>query len=100
MNIGSRPAKRKPNAGIESLRAIPWIFAWTQTRLHLPVWLGIGSALSDAVAAGQLGTLQEMYASWPFLAVTMDMARARGGFRHSAPRLTPSPPPPPPPPPG
>lgn len=44
MNIGSRPAKRKAAASIDSLRAIPWIFAWTQTRFHLPVWLGVGEA--------------------------------------------------------
>lgn len=44
MNIGSRPAKRKAAGSIDDLRAIPWIFAWTQTRFHLPVWLGIGDA--------------------------------------------------------
>lgn len=44
MNIGSRPAKRKAAGSIDDLRAIPWIFAWTQIRFHLPVWLGIGDA--------------------------------------------------------
>lgn len=42
--LGPRPAKRKPNGGVESLRAIPWIFAWTQNRLMLPAWLGAGAA--------------------------------------------------------
>jgi phosphoenolpyruvate carboxylase len=45
MNIGSRPSKRKASGGIETLRAIPWIFAWTQTCFHLPVWLGSGEAI-------------------------------------------------------
>jgi phosphoenolpyruvate carboxylase len=45
MNIGSRPSKRKVAGGITALRAIPWIFAWTQTRFHLPVWLGVGEAV-------------------------------------------------------
>ncbi|PQQ13871.1 phosphoenolpyruvate carboxylase housekeeping isozyme [Prunus yedoensis var. nudiflora] len=49
MNIGSRPSKRKPSGGIESLRAIPWIFAWTQTRFHLPVWLGFGEAFKHVI---------------------------------------------------
>jgi len=48
-NIGSRPSKRKLSGGIESLRAIPWIFAWTQTRFHLPVWLGMGTAFKYAI---------------------------------------------------
>ena len=69
LNIGSRPAKRKTNGGIETLRAIPWIFAWTQTRLHLPVWLGIGEAFEEAIEKGQLDLLKEMYATWPFFQV-------------------------------
>ena len=52
MNLGSRPAKRKAAGGIETLRAIPWVFAWTQTRLHLPVWLGGGAALAQQIADG------------------------------------------------
>lgn len=48
LNVGSRPAKRNPKGGVESLRAIPWVFAWTQTRLNLPTWLGVGDALDSA----------------------------------------------------
>nr|QFR35812.1 phosphoenolpyruvate carboxylase [Jansenella griffithiana] len=74
MNIGSRPSKRKPGGGIESLRAIPWIFAWTQTRFHLPVWLGFGAAFRRAAGSpGGLATLREMYDEWPFFRVTIDL---------------------------
>ncbi|XP_066307188.1 phosphoenolpyruvate carboxylase, housekeeping isozyme-like isoform X2 [Miscanthus floridulus] len=75
MNIGSRPSKRKPSAGIESLRAIPWIFAWTQTRFHLPVWLGFGAAFKHVLGKDirNLQTLQEMYNLWPFFRVTIDL---------------------------
>jgi phosphoenolpyruvate carboxylase len=44
-----------------------------QTRIHLPVWLGIGEALAEAIAAGQLGTLQDMYKNWPFFRGTVDL---------------------------
>ncbi|KAJ6793695.1 phosphoenolpyruvate carboxylase 2 [Iris pallida] len=75
MNIGSRPSKRKPSGGIESLRAIPWIFAWTQTRFHLPVWLGFGSAFKYVLEKDirNLHMLQEMYNEWPFFRVTIDL---------------------------
>ncbi|KAJ0700895.1 putative phosphoenolpyruvate carboxylase [Helianthus annuus] len=75
MNIGSRPSKRKPSGGIESLRAIPWIFAWTQTRFHLPVWLGFGGAFKKVIEkdSKNLLMLQEMYKTWPFFRVTIDL---------------------------
>lgn len=75
MNIGSRPSKRKPSGGIESLRAIPWIFAWTQTRFHLPVWLGLGGALKKALEEKpeNFTILSRMYDQWPFFRVTIDL---------------------------
>ncbi|HEY0285075.1 MAG TPA: phosphoenolpyruvate carboxylase [Vicinamibacterales bacterium] len=69
VSIGSRPARRTPGKGVESLRAIPWQFAWTQTRLMLPSWLGIEDALSD----GHNGMLREMYSRWAFFASTIDL---------------------------
>jgi phosphoenolpyruvate carboxylase len=71
--LGSRPAKRRSDGGVESLRAIPWVFAWTQIRLMLPAWLGSDSALQAAVAAGKLEQLREMYADWPFFTSYVDM---------------------------
>jgi phosphoenolpyruvate carboxylase len=73
LNIGSRPARRRKTGGLETLRAIPWIFAWTQNRLCLPSWLGVGAALQHAEQAGQLGELREMYQKWPFFRSTMDL---------------------------
>ncbi|KAL8506401.1 hypothetical protein ACS0TY_017328 [Phlomoides rotata] len=75
MNIGSRPSKRKPSGGIESLRAIPWIFAWTQTRFHLPVWLGYGAATKHVIEKDirNLQMLKDMYNGWPFFRVTIDL---------------------------
>ncbi|KAI3932374.1 hypothetical protein MKW92_010309 [Papaver armeniacum] len=75
MNIGNRPSKRKPSGGIESLRAIPWIFAWTQTRFHLPVWLGFGAVFKHVIEKDitNLHIFQEMYNQWPFFRVTIDL---------------------------
>jgi phosphoenolpyruvate carboxylase len=73
LNIGSRPAKRKPSAGVTALRAIPWIFAWTQSRFHLPVWLGISTSFRRLIDEGELETLRDMYKSWPFFEVTIDL---------------------------
>jgi len=71
--LGSRPAKRRADGGVESLRAIPWVFAWTQIRLMLPAWLGSDSALGQAIESGQLARLHEMYGAWPFFASYVDM---------------------------
>ena len=71
--LGSRPARRRTGGGIETLRAIPWIFAWSQSRLVLPAWLGAGSALNAAVENGQLDRLREMRDQWPFFASRLSM---------------------------
>ncbi|MBE9539700.1 MAG: phosphoenolpyruvate carboxylase [Proteobacteria bacterium] len=71
--LGSRPARRSAGGGIESLRAIPWIFAWSQNRLMLPAWLGAGSALREPLARGQRELLQEMFSEWPFFSTRMAM---------------------------
>ena len=68
LEIGSRPASRRGGRGVENLRAIPWVFAWTQNRHLLPAWFGVGRGLEEASA--QLGgeVLQAMAARWPFFA--------------------------------
>ncbi|PSF10675.1 phosphoenolpyruvate carboxylase [Marinobacter fuscus] len=71
--LGSRPARRKPTGGVESLRAIPWIFAWTQMRLMLPSWLGSDVALEDAARDGRLPQMREMMQGWPFFRTYVDM---------------------------
>ncbi|OEY66916.1 phosphoenolpyruvate carboxylase [Marinobacter sp. X15-166B] len=71
--LGSRPARRKAGGGVESLRAIPWIFAWTQMRLMLPSWLGSEVALTAAAESGRLPVLREMMARWPFFTTYVDM---------------------------
>ena len=71
--LGSRPAKRKANGGVESLRAIPWIFAWSQNRLMLPAWLGAGTSLKTLLDEGKKEVLREMYVNWPFFHTRLEM---------------------------
>ncbi len=71
--LGSRPAKRNPNGGVESLRAIPWIFAWMQNRLMLPAWLGAGASLRQAIANGKREVIEEMCNDWPFFNTRIGM---------------------------
>jgi len=71
--LGSRPSRRKSGGGIASLRAIPWIFAWTQNRLMLPAWLGAGQAFGDLMQSGKTDTLKEMGNHWPFFATRLSM---------------------------
>mmetsp|Transcript_9814 Transcript_9814/g.9911 ORF Transcript_9814/g.9911 Transcript_9814/m.9911 type:complete len:939 (+) Transcript_9814:116-2932(+) len=72
LNVGSRPAKRNPKGGVESLRAIPWIFAWTQTRLHLPAWLGVGDALAEEMKTNP-EVVKQMYTDWPWFRTMIDL---------------------------
>jgi phosphoenolpyruvate carboxylase len=86
MRIGSRPARRGVGAATEldDLRAIPWVFAWAQTRVNLPGWFGLGSGLAAAVAGlaeggaggaeAGLEELQDAYRNWPLLSVLLDNA--------------------------
>ena len=73
LNIGSRPARRKTDEGVGSLRAIPWQFAWTQTRLLLGAWLGLEDALERAVARGELELLRQMHERWPHFRSVIDL---------------------------
>ncbi|HEX2331814.1 MAG TPA: phosphoenolpyruvate carboxylase [Burkholderiales bacterium] len=78
LNIGSRPASRGASDRIEDLRAIPWVFSWSQCRLMLPGWYGFGAAVE--AWGGPLETLQEMYREWPFfrsVLSNMDMVLAK-----------------------
>lgn len=71
--LGSRPARRRSDGGIASLRAIPWIFAWSQNRLMLPAWLGAGAALQQAMDDGYEELLKTMAATWPFFRSRLSM---------------------------
>ena len=80
LNIGSRPAKRKATSGVSDLRAIPWVFAWSQSRVNLPGWYGLGAGIdgwisAPGASATGLPLLQEMYAEWPFFRTVIDRAQ-------------------------
>ncbi|MCA9127383.1 MAG: phosphoenolpyruvate carboxylase [Planctomycetales bacterium] len=73
--IGSRPSRRRGGSTLSDLRAIPWVFSWTQCRCLIPAWYGLGQALEQALQdQSQLKLLREMYANWPFLRATIDNA--------------------------
>jgi phosphoenolpyruvate carboxylase len=76
LNIGSRPARRKATQDISDLRAIPWVFSWTQSRVNLTAWYGVGTALEQWIAAGppdeRLAQLRMLYRTWPFFRTLLD----------------------------
>jgi phosphoenolpyruvate carboxylase len=91
LNIGSRPASRKPSRAIEDLRAIPWSFSWGQCRVALPGWYGFGSAIDAFLGQGErqarLGLLQQMARRWPFFAAlisNLDMVMAKSDLAIAA----------------
>jgi phosphoenolpyruvate carboxylase len=71
--LGSRPARRNKGGGVESLRAIPWIFAWSQNRLMLPAWLGAGEGLQKLIDSDRTDLVREMADQWPFFAARLSM---------------------------
>jgi phosphoenolpyruvate carboxylase len=80
LNIGSRPASRKPTTAISDLRAIPWVLAWSQSRVMLPGWYGTGTAFEEFISDGdedaRLGVLRDLYEKWPFFrSVLSNMAQ-------------------------
>lgn len=86
MNIGSCPAARKAARRIEDLRAIPWSFSWGQSRLLLPGWFGLGSAIhhylnvDEKLTEGRTNTLRDMFECWPIfktLIANVDMVLAK-----------------------
>ncbi len=73
--IGSRPSRRKPDGGLQDLRAIPWVFSWTQSRCLLPAWYGIGASMKPLVDdPNSCQMLREMYSDWPFFRALVDNA--------------------------
>jgi phosphoenolpyruvate carboxylase len=75
LNLGSRPASRTGERTVEDLRAIPWVFSWTQARCILPGWYSLASGLDAYLdAGGDVATLQEMYEEWPFFRTMLDNA--------------------------
>ncbi|WP_380679854.1 phosphoenolpyruvate carboxylase [Salinigranum sp. GCM10025319] len=76
LNLGSRPASRSGERNVEDLRAIPWVFSWTQSRCILPGWYALATGIDAFLdeADDGLGTLREMYEEWPFFRTTLDRA--------------------------
>lgn len=75
LNVGSRPSRRGNSGGLETLRAIPWVFAWTQVRLMLPSWLGVGEALNEAIEEGRQEELATLYKEWPLFRSVLDLVQ-------------------------
>ncbi|HET6632560.1 MAG TPA: phosphoenolpyruvate carboxylase [Rhodanobacteraceae bacterium] len=93
MTMGSRPASRRSMHGVEDLRAIPWVFAWTQMRAIMPAWYGLGSALEHGAADHGEAAMAEMARDWPFLATLLDdvemvLAKADLGIAETFSRLS------------
>ena len=75
LNLGSRPASRSGERSVEDLRAIPWVFSWTQSRCILPGWFSLATGIDAYLEeGGDIETLQEMYDQWPFFRTTLDNA--------------------------
>jgi phosphoenolpyruvate carboxylase len=74
--IGSRPSRRKAERALDNLRAIPWVFSWTQNRCIIPAWYGLGAALTEVKERGaaEWQSLREMYGGWSFFEATIDNA--------------------------
>jgi phosphoenolpyruvate carboxylase len=82
LKLASRPVSRGGSSGLpdlEDLRAIPWVFSWTQARFNLPGWFGLGTALLSEIERGGLERLQRMYTGWPFFASALDNAQTSLG---------------------
>ena len=75
LNLGSRPASRSDERTVEDLRAIPWVFSWTQARCILPGWFGLGTGLEAYLdSGGDIESLRRLYEEWPFFRTTLDNA--------------------------
>jgi phosphoenolpyruvate carboxylase len=82
LNLASRPVSRAGTGGVPNLadlRAIPWVFSWTQARMNLPGWFGLGTAIRAELEAGGLERLRAMYAGWRFFASAVDNAQVSLG---------------------
>ncbi len=72
LNLGSRPSRRRKTESIADLRAIPWVFAWTQSRAGIPSWYGVGTALNAWIDEHGVNALREMYQNWRFFKTLMN----------------------------